>query len=570
MDGHKPLTRNDTMKHVYKKFLVLCAMGVFASTIGVVFDTAIAGNAIGESAVSAISLANPVYLLSTMMYMIFSVGGATVCSQMIGSGKKEMAPVLYMISMITGIIIAVLLAAVGIPLSSAAAAVSGARGAEMTALTSAYMNGLFLSLPFVVISNVTMSFIGLDGSPDIAFMSTVANAVTKILSDVLFVSLGMGILGISLSTGAGAIVGFLVCLLHFRRSYCTIRPVWCFDRMGILWLIVKTGLPNALGFFWMAVRGILNNRIVMNIGGEAAIAGISVPNNVSQMLMAVVMSFGYALNSILGMFYGEKDRRAMADSYKLASKWGLAATSAAALFTFVFAGSFAPIFGIRDPAALGYAAAGNRITAVMLFFVFLQYNLLYTYQSVQHTGIANFIAFSRSILFYIPLLFLFTGIFGVNGSCLTAMLSEFLAVASVFLYVFIRTKKDPFEPENLFLLPESFDAMKIYADVSVRYTKYSMNLFREELRKNVSPDIVDRTIAIIGNVIGHQPSETEKDSMDVFISREGENGTIKIRYCGKPFNAGKDVEGSDYRYSLGINTSVISLPWRTDAGTEGR
>jgi putative MATE family efflux protein len=559
MEKNVPLTRNDTMKHVYRKFLLLCAMGVFASTIGVVFDTAIAGNALSEHAVSAISLANPVYLFSTMMFMIFSTGGGTVCSQIIGSGKKELVPVVYTLSAVTGILISVLLAIIGIPLAQNIASASGAQGAEMLSLTSTYIVGLLISMPFVVICNVTMSFIGIDGSPDIGFISTVVNAIVKIVSDILFVRMGMGILGIALSTGLGAFLGFLVCLPHFKRNFCTLRLVRCSGHIGILGRIVVTGLPNALGFLWMAVRGIINNRVVLGIGGEAAIAGFSVPNNISQMLMIVVMSFGYALNPIIGLFYGEKDKRAMSDSYKLAVKWGIIATSIAAVLAFIFSGNLSPVFGIKDAAALSYAQDGNRFMAVILILTFFQYILLYTFQSTRHTNLANFIVFSRSILFYIPLLFLLTGLFGVNGSWLTSIAAEFLAVASAFVYVYLRSKKNPFIPENTFLLPAEFNDMTIYADVSVRYTKRSLEKFRKEIEKRVEPEIVEKSVTVIDHVIAHQSKETEKDSMDVFITREGDDGTIKIRYCGKPFDAGKDVEDADYRYSLGINTSVIKL-----------
>jgi Na+-driven multidrug efflux pump len=572
MKENTSLTRNDTMKRVYRKFLLLCAMGVFASTIGVVFDTVIAGNAISERAVSAISLANPVYLLSTMMFMIFSVGGGTVCSQMIGSGKKEMTPVIFSLALAVGVAISLVLAAVGIPLSSSIAGWMGASNPEMVQLTSTYIIGLLISMPLLVINNVIMSFIGIDGSPDIGFISTVVNAVFKIVSDIAFVSMGMGILGVSLSTGVGALMGFFVCLLHFKRKFCTLRFVKPFGQSGLLVRMVQTGLPNALGFLWMAVRGVLGNRVILGIGGEAAIAGISVPNNVSQMLMVIVMSFGYALNPIIGMFYGEKDKRAMSDSYRLATKWGLIATTIFAVLVFAFAGNFAPIFGIKDAAALEYAMMGDRFMAIMLFFTFFQYNLLYTFQSTQHTGLANFIVFSRSILYYIPLLYLFTGIFGVNGSWLTAMVAEFLAIASAFAYVYFKSKKNPFVPENLFLLPKSYDDMTVYADVSVRYTKSSMERFKAELVKRVEPEIVDKTITVVNNVIEHQPRETDKDSMDVFITREKGDGTIKIRYCGKPFDAGKGVEGADYRYSLGINTSVIKLlntPFEPETAQQG-
>src|SRR5574344_2949529 len=98
----KDLTRNDTIKKVYKKCFGLIGMGLIASTVGVVFDSALAGNVIKGVAIASISMANPVYLLSTMLFMVFSLGGATVCSQFIGAEKRKKTNIIFSLSVKVG------------------------------------------------------------------------------------------------------------------------------------------------------------------------------------------------------------------------------------------------------------------------------------------------------------------------------------------------------------------------------------------------------------------------------------------------------------------------------------
>ena len=553
------LTRDDTVKLAYRKFLILCGMGILASTVGVVFDTIVAGNAIGETALSAISLANPVYLLSTMVFMIFSVGGCTVFSQKIGEGEEGAGQVLFSIALSAGLAVAILLIVVGIPLSGTLASALGASSAETVSMTAAYINGLLVSLPFIVVSSVLTSFVSVDGSPNISFLSSVAVAAAKIAFDLIYVFAGLGVLGIALATGTAYLVGALVCLPHFKRDFCTLKFINCLPHLGMVGQIVKTGLPNALGFLWQAIRSIVCNLVIIAVAGEVVIAGSSVSSNLSQMFMVVSMTFGYTLCSVLSMYFGERDERAMASTFKIAMKWGFVANVVIAVLLFLSANYVAGIFGVKDPAAVAAAADSTRFASVTFFFTYIQYNLLYTFQSTKHTGLANFIVFSRSILFYIPFLYLLTPIFGLTGVWLSSVIAEILCVVAPFAWVFIKTRKNPFATPNVFLLPDSFKQRTIYADVSVRYTDHSLEMFSNELKSRVSSSVYQKTVQACRTLIDAQKAQTDKSSMDVYISRDSEQASIKIRYAGEPFNAAEDIPGTRFRYSLGLNTIVVPL-----------
>lgn len=553
------LTRSDTVKLAYRKFLFLCGMGILASTIGVVFDTIVAGNAIGETALSAISLANPVYLLSTMVFMIFSVGGCTVFSQKIGAGEEGAGRVLFSLALSVGVVVAILLIILGVPLSSTLAGALGASSAETIAMTSTYINGLLFSLPFIVISSVLTSFVSVDGSPNISFLSSVAVAVAKIAFDLVYVSVGLGVLGIALATGTAYLIGALVCLPHFKCEFCTLKFINCLPHLGMVAQIVRTGLPNAMGFLWQAIRGIVCNLVIIAVAGEVVIAGSSVSSNITQMFMVVSMTFGYTLCSVLSMYFGERDERAMAATFNIAMKWGLIANGIVAVLLFLSADYVAVIFGVKDPAAVAAAADSTRFASITFFFTFIQYNLLYTFQSTKHTGLANFIVFSRSILFYIPFLYLLTPVFGLTGVWMASVIAEICGVVAPLVWVFIKTHKSPLATPNIFLLPDSFSQRTIYADVSVRYTDHSLDLFSHELKGRVSDSVYWKAVQACRTLIDAQKEQTDKSSMDVYISRDSEQASIKIRYAGKPFNAAENIPGTRFRYSLGLNTIIVPM-----------
>ena len=403
------------------------------------------------------------------------------------------------------------------------------------------------------------SFVSVDGSPNISFLSSVAVAAAKIAFDLIYVFAGLGVLGIALATGTAYLVGAMVCLPHFRREFCTLGFINCLPHLGMVGQIVRTGLPNALSFLWQAIRGIVCNLVIIAIAGEVVIAGSSVSSNITQMFMVVSMTFGYTLCSVLSMYFGERDERAMTATFKIAMRWGFVANVAIAVILFLSADYVAGIFGVKDPAAVAAATASTRFASVTFFFTYIQYNLLYTFQSTKHTGLANFIVFSRSILFYIPFLFLLTPVFGLTGVWMSSVVAEILCVVAPFVWVFIKTRKNPFATPNVFLLPDSFKQRTIYADVSVRYTDHSLDLFSSELKSRVSDPVYQKTVQACRTLIDAQKVQTDKSSMDVYISRDSEQASIKIRYSGKPFNAAENIPGTRFRYSLGLNTIIIPL-----------
>ena len=565
----KDLTRNDTIKKVYLRFLKLCGMGIIASTVGVVFDSALAGNVIKGLAIAAISMGNPVYLLSTMLFMIFSLGGATACSQFIGAGDQEKTNIVFTLSVKAGCLIAVVCGLVIMLLRVPIVKALGATDSQLIAMTSSYILGLCFSMPFVLLCNVYMSFVSLDGSPQIGFLASVVVALSKIGLDLLLcVVLQLGIIGVSLTTGLSMFLGFLVCLRHFKKDYCSLHFVPWRSELYLLKNIILTGLPNAISFLWSAVRAISLNKVLLAAGGVAAMSGAGVAEGISGLLTIIVMAFGYTMTSMLGLFYGEKDRRSMHDVFALALKLGVTVAAIFALLIYILAPFVPSAFGLKDPAAISAGVDATKALAIYFVSLELYYIFLYTYQSTEHTKLANYIVLSKQLLFFVPLLYLLSSILGLKGVWTAQIMADWLSIASVILIIAVRTHHNPFNINNLFMLPADFDQIILYADVSVRYTTHSLDLFMSQLKKRCSQVITSRTETVAKNIINHMGLVTSNDSFDIRIAEIDKVKTIKMRYSGDAFDASGQLPGTQHRFALGFNTVVIPIKEEDDAQWE--
>lgn len=565
----KDLTRNDTIKKVYMRFLKLCGMGIIASTVGVVFDSALAGNVIKGMAIASISMGNPVYLLSTMLFMVFSLGGATAYSQYIGAGDQEKMNVVYTVSVKAGCLVALVCALVIMVLRTPIVHVLGATDPNLISMTSSYILGLCISMPFVLLCNVYMSFVSLDGSPQIGFLASLVVALSKMGLDLLFcIVLQLGIIGVSLTTGLSMFLGFLVCLLHFKKDYCSLKFVPWHQELYMLKNIIFTGLPNAIAFLWSAVRAITLNKVLLATGGVAAMSGAGVAEGICGLLTVVVMAFGYTMTSMLGLFYGEKDRRSMHDVFILALKIGVTVASVFAVFIYILAPSVPSAFGLKDPAAISAGIDATRALSFYFLSLELYYIFLYTYQSTEHTKLANYIVLAKQLIFFVPLLYLLSAALGLKGVWLAQISADWLCIVSIILIITVRTHKTPFNINNLFMLPKSFDHIVLYADVSVRYTTHSLELFMSQLQKRCSRLINSRTEAVAKNIMSHMNKTTDKDSFDIRITEIDNVKTIKMRYSGVAFDASGQLPGTQHRFALGFNTVVIPIKEEDDTQWE--
>ena len=556
----KNLTRNDTIKKVYKKFFGLIGMGIIASTVGVVFDSALAGNVIKGMAIASISMANPVYLLSTMLFMTFSLGGATVSSQFIGAGDRVKTNIVFSLSVKIGCLIAIICAVVIMVLRVPIVMSLGASEPQLIEMTSSYIMGLCISMPFVLLYNVFTSFVSLDGSPQIGFVASVVAALSKIGLDLLFIVVfKMGIMGVSLTTGLSMFLGLLILRKHFKKDYCSLKFVPWRQELGLLKNIIVTGFPNASSFLWAAVRAITLNKVLLGVGGVAAMSGAGMSDSIGGLLTFVLMTFGYTMTSMLGLFYGEKDKRSMHDVLALGLKLGLIVSTIFAVLIFVMAPSVPGVFGIKDPVAISAGIAAVKALACYFISMELHYIFLYVYQSTKHTQMANYIVISRQLLFFVPLLYLLSGQMGLKGVWVAQILADWLAILSIPLIVLIRTGKNPFVINNMFMLPPDFDQIKLYADVSVRYTTHSLEMFMSNLKNRVSYAISSRTETVAKNIISHMGVVTGNDSFDIRIAEIDKVKTIKMRYGGEAFDASGQLPGTEHRFAMGFNTVVIPI-----------
>ena len=104
------------------------------------------------------------------------------------------------------------------------------------------------------------------------------------------------------------------------------------------------------------------------------------------------------------------------------------------------------MFGIAEPQIIEYAKIG--IVYFFSGYLFLGINsvLVQFYQSIEKTRIATLITLSRSVILFIPLLWIMPNLFGENAIWLAFPVAEGLTV--LIIYLALKTKRIELVPKE--------------------------------------------------------------------------------------------------------------------------
>ena len=86
----------------------------------------------------------------------------------------------------------------------------------------------------------------------------------------------VGMFGVALATGLSYLLAAGSLLKYYLSASCSYQFVNPLRGLALLGVIVSTGLPNSLNFLWMTINSLAVNRLLVSLGGLAALTACSV------------------------------------------------------------------------------------------------------------------------------------------------------------------------------------------------------------------------------------------------------------------------------------------------------
>ncbi|MGK7912726.1 MAG: MATE family efflux transporter [Synechococcus sp.] len=411
--------------------------GVFAVIAFSLVDTYFVAQ-VGTNELAAMSFTFPVVMVLSSLAMGLGTGASSVIARAIGRGERSRVQRLTTDSLVLSLLIVGIVAILGLatidPLFSALGA-----GPEVLPLVRDYMGIWYLGMIFLVVPLVGNSAIRASGNTIVPSLIMTAAAAVNIVLDSLFIFgwgdvPALGIKGAALATVISRATTLVASLafLHYREGLLLfalpkLKEVWrCWGS------ILSVGLPAASTNLIAPISLGLLTSLMARYGPEA-VAGFGIASRVEAFALIVPIALSASIGPFVGQNWGAKlfarVDRAMRLSFSFCLAWGVLVA--------IVVGANAPgIASWFDSEPAVVAGAASYLTTVPLSYGALGIVLIFssTFNALGKPLPSLAMTLSRMLFLYVPLAYLGSWLFGVQGIFGAACLSNVAVGLGAFVW----------------------------------------------------------------------------------------------------------------------------------------
>ena len=412
------------LQKAFFKYTGLNITGMVGLSCYILADTFFVAKALGTVGLAALNFAISVYTFMNGIGLMVGIGGATEFSIKKGMGKN--GDYIFMQSLLIGGVFAVLLVITGLFFSTPLSALLGA-DSDALPLTDLYIKMICLFSPFYILNNILIAFIRNDSNPNLSMIAMLMSSFSNIVLDYIFMfPLAMGMFGAVLATCLSPIISIGVLLQHFIKGKNTFRLSKFLLRLSEVKIVMSFGFSTFIGELASSVALIVFNLVLMNIQGNVAVAAYGILANIALVVISIFNGISQGTQPLASSYYGEQ-------SYKKLSRILCYALTASLIFSIViyavlliFTQPIVAVFSGSDALLESLAVSGTRIYFTGIFFAAVNI-LLASFLSATSKYIpAMIISILRSSVMLVPLVIIFSVLFGITGVWLSYVITELL------------------------------------------------------------------------------------------------------------------------------------------------
>ena len=388
-------------------------------------DTFFVGR-ISTQATAAVGLVFSVMALIQALGFFCGHGSGNYLSRMLGAGNRREADEMAATGFAFALIVGCLVTVTGLLNLNAIASLLGATPTTM-ADTCSYMRIILLGAPFMTCQFVVNNQLRFQGAAVYAMVGLMSGAALNLVLDPLLIFVfHLGVAGAAIATVMGQITSFIVLLagstkgenIHLRFSNIRMNRHYLFE-------LVNGGAPSLFRQGMAAIATLLLNTAAGSLGGDAAIAGMSVVTRVMLLLSAALIGFGQGYQPVCSFNYGAGLTKRVREGYFFCVKYATVFLSVLAVLCFLFAPQIIGWFrNDPDVIAVGRVALRCQSVTLPLMAPIVLSNMML--QSIGKGLKATICASARNGLFFIPLILILPRLFGLTGVEVTQACADLL------------------------------------------------------------------------------------------------------------------------------------------------
>ncbi|WP_288693642.1 MATE family efflux transporter [uncultured Brachyspira sp.] len=433
--NNKTLIENSSIK-LFFKFAIPSILGMIMGSASVFVDGFFVAHFISANAFTAINIVWPITALSFGIYVMLTIGSIALAGKCIGENNIRRANLIFTQTLIVVLTIATLPLIIAYIFRTNLLPLFGAHG-EIYQLSLDYIEGVLFATFFWGIAYVLSQFVRLNGSPKFASLMFIISSIANMILDPIFIVVfKLGISGAAWATAISQMIAFIMGLLYFFKPNCKLKIIKVYGGWIYILKASFNGFSEFLSNLSSGLIPWLFNITAYNISGNNGILVYSVANYAIMFFIMLAYSIGEALEPLVSVSYGAKNKNRMKDFLKI-SIFLISIISILISIVLLINPSSLVKMLLQDVDVKTFEEANFFVRASIPTFIGVGINIIMSayYTSVQKAGASAIVAALRSTILPIALVLTLPNIIGFLGLILVLPISEVATlIVSVMLY----------------------------------------------------------------------------------------------------------------------------------------
>lgn len=440
--GYQPINR------LLMRFAIPSVISMLVNALYNIVDQIFIGQGVGYLGNAATTVAFPLMTIILAIGTMVGAGGSAYAAIKLGERNEQEAENTLGNAFILLVGIGIVIMIAGFLFLDSILALFGATPANF-AYSKDYASIILLGTVFNLLGIGLSNMARTDGSPNIAMISMIIGALLNTVLDPLYIFVfHWGVKGAAIATITSQMIGTCILLYYFiKKGKMRLRLQYMVFHSRISKAILSLGFSSCITQTAATImQVVMNNSLVYygnlsDVGGDVALSAMGIILKISMIITSVCVGIGIGAQPILGFNKGAKQFKRVKEIY-------VKAAILASIFSFLgwlvclsIPGFILMMFGGGDAKFHEFAILAMRIFMFGIFCAGFQITSTSYFQATGQPFKASILSMMRQLILLIPLVVLFSYLFGLEGILYAGPIADIGSGIVVFIFIFKEMKK---------------------------------------------------------------------------------------------------------------------------------
>ena len=446
------------IRKLIRQMLSAQVFSALAVSLCLLVDNIMIGRFLGEQAMAAYSLSNPLLLSIGAIGTLLAAGVQVACGKSLGAGSREETDAGYSSAVTVSGGISLLFTAVILLFAPFLARALGAgRNGSLFNMTKEYLEGFCIGAPGCMGALVLIPFLQMAGQSTLLIAGVLTMTFMDIALDLLNVTVFHGgMFGMGLASSLSYYAAMIIVGIYFLSRRCVFRfspQRICLRKITEL---IRGGIPACFNMASAVILVFVLNRILKATGGSNALAAYAVITALGNAANCITTGVGGVSLTLSGIFFHEEDRTSLRILIRVLCRYSAILGFCMMALLVISAPVLVSIFIPETGETQRTAVFGLRIFAAGMIPCCINNALKFEYQGTGRVALMVLVSVLEGTVFPGLAAFGFSRFMGTGGAWLFFPAGEVITLVFIGVFITAATRKLPWRDGAFLLLKENF------------------------------------------------------------------------------------------------------------------